>query len=175
MNHTVRVYPLEENPIPLWNEKQENDEWKKCAKHIDEADSFVLVVPEWNGMAPPGLKNIFLSAEDEFAHKPCLLVGVTAGLSGAYPLIEMRAGSFKNSRVCYIPEQVIIKNAMKFLKEDKPEDDIDKNIRERIVYALRILSEYAKALHQVRKAVLWTTMHSHRGCRMLRVGCITAS
>lgn len=150
MKESVEICTLKGNPIPLWEEKGSSEEWKKIGKKIDAADGFVIVVPEWNGSMPPGLKNLFVYADDEFAHKPCLLVGVTAGLSGVYPLIEMRIGSYKNSRICYLPEQIVIKNVMKFLKGDTPIDEIDKNIRDRITYCIRLLLEYTRALYQVR-------------------------
>ena len=149
----VELISLQENPVPLWEQDENpNEERKECMRVFENADGFIFVIPEWNGMAPPGLRNLFLCAEYEMAHKPCLLIGVTVGLSGAYPLIEMRACSYKNSRICYLPEQMVIKQVHKFLKTEKPQDEIDEMVRERITYCLSLLKEYTKALKGVRES-----------------------
>ena len=49
-----------------------------------------VVSPEWNGMVPSMLTNFFLlCSNNELAHKPGLLVGVSSGTGGSYPVAEL--------------------------------------------------------------------------------------
>ena len=60
--------------------------------------------------------------------------------------------SYKNSRLCYIPEHVIIRNVEKVLNENAADNnaDADAYFRERIEWSLNILKQYAIALKLVR-------------------------
>ncbi|MMZ70063.1 hypothetical protein D1872_330220 [compost metagenome] len=60
--------------------------------------------------------------------------------------------SYKNNRLCYIPEQVIVRNVESVLNDDPADNnpDADRYFRTRITWALGILREYAIALRQVR-------------------------
>ncbi len=40
---------------------------------LETADGFVVVSPEWNGMAAPALKNMFVYVRKTMAHKPATL------------------------------------------------------------------------------------------------------
>jgi hypothetical protein len=88
----------------------------------------------------------------ELAHKPALIVTVSSADGGAYPVAELRMSSYKNNRLCYIPEQVIVRNVESVLNDDaeKNNPDADSYFRERIAYALGILKEYSLALRAVR-------------------------
>lgn len=113
-----------------------------------------MVVPEWHGMASPAVKNVFVHAGlRELGHKPALLVGVSAGLGGAYPLSELRASSYKNCRVCYLPEQLIVRQVEAVMNGDSAASTEDLRIRERADWALAMLSHYAQALRSVRRQV----------------------
>lgn len=147
------------NPLPLWDQGVWDAEpkWQELLTPIKEqlasSDGFVVVSPEWHGQVPAGLKNFFLLfGKNELGHKPALIVSVSSGEGGAYPIAELRMSSYKNSRICYIPEHVIVRHVEKILN-DKPEDnDIrsDTYVRERIYWSLNILKEYAVALKLVR-------------------------
>lgn len=153
------LFSLSGNPLPLWDESiWEGDiAWKKrlepISKQLSSSDAFVVIAPEWHGQVPAGLKNFFLLwGKAELAHKPALIVGVSNGPGGAYPVAELRMSSYKNNRICYIPEQLIIRDVESVLNED-PDDnnpETDRYFRERTVYALRILASYGSALKQVR-------------------------
>ncbi len=153
------LYSLSDNPLPLWDESiwAGNPEWQSRLAPINEqlesSDAFVIVSPEWHGQAPAGLKNFFLLfGARQLGHKPAMLVGVSSGPGGAYPIAELRMSSYKNNRLCYIPEQIIVRNVESVLN-DNPGDnnpDEDTYFRERIPWALGILAEYAAALRQVR-------------------------
>ena len=84
------------------------------------------------------------------AHKPGLIVTVSSGLGGSYPVVELRTSSYKNTRICYIPDHVIVRNVGQVLKGDQPADEHDCSLRKRIEYSVRILLEYSKALQLVR-------------------------
>ena len=153
------LYALTDNPMPLWNESiWEGDPlWQKHLTPVSEqlkaSDAFVIVTPEWHGQAPAVLKNFFLMwGKGELAHKPALIVAVSSADGGAYPVAELRMSSYKNNRICYIPEQIIVRNVESVLNDDESENnpDADDYFRKRITYALKILGEYSTALKQVR-------------------------
>ncbi|MBI5041649.1 MAG: NAD(P)H-dependent oxidoreductase, partial [Gammaproteobacteria bacterium] len=123
------------------------------SQELSDSDAFVIVSPEWHGQVPAGLKNFFLLwGKGELAHKPALIVTVSSGDGGSYPVAELRMSSYKNNRICYIPEQVIVRNVEKVLNDDPAMNNeaADTYFRDRIRYALTLLKEYAAALHQVR-------------------------
>ena len=154
------LFSLSGNPLPLWDEGiWEGDEaWQDLLEPISaelaSSDGFIVIAPEWHGQVPAGLKNFFLLwGKGELAHKPALIVTVSSADGGAYPVAELRMSSYKNNRICYIPEQVIVRNVESVLN-DNPEDnnqDTDAYFRGRFSYALKQLTEYAIALKQVRK------------------------
>jgi len=111
------VYALADNPLPLWDQSlwEDNEEWNQrlapLRQQLSESDGFVIIVPEWHGQVPAGLKNFFLMfTRFELGHKPALIVAVSSGDGGAYPVSELRMSSYKNNRLCYIPEQLILRN-----------------------------------------------------------------
>lgn len=153
------LFLLEGNPLPLWDESiwEGDPEWQARLSPISEqlasSDGFVVIAPEWHGQVPAGLKNFFLMwGKGELAHKPALIVTVSSADGGAYPVAELRMSSYKNNRLCYIPEHVIVRNVESVLNDDpeKNNPDADGYFRERIAWALGILKEYAVALRDVR-------------------------
>ncbi len=114
------------------------------------ADGFIVVVPEWNGMAPPALKNLFIVCNKELAHKPALIVSVSAGMGGSYPIVELRMSSYKNSRICYLPDHAIVRHAEQMLNEAEPQNSDDTRIREKLVYLVKMLEVYAIAFQSIR-------------------------
>ncbi|TCK18054.1 NADPH-dependent FMN reductase [Thiogranum longum] len=155
------LFTLEGNPLPLWDESiwEGNPEWQArltpISTQLASSDGFVVIAPEWHGQVPAGLKNFFLMwGKGELAHKPALIVTVSSADGGAYPVAELRMSSYKNNRLCYIPEQVIVRNVESVLNDDpeKNNPDADGYFRERIAYALGVLKEYALALREVRSS-----------------------
>lgn len=156
---TQRIYMLElaTANIPFWDEGMWNGDekwkaiWNKHSQELTSCDAFVFVAPEYGGMVPPALKNIFLlCSNQELAHKPALIVGVSAGRSGSYPIVELRMSGYKNTRVCYLPDHLIVRDAEKIFLSDEPKDSFESDLRNRLDYFLRVLKEYAKALSSVR-------------------------
>lgn len=152
---------LAANPLPLWDQGvwDGDPKWQELLTPIKEqlasSDAFVVITPEWHGQVPAGLKNFFLLfGKNELGHKPALIVSVSSGDGGAYPVAELRMSSYKNSRICYIPEHVIVRHVEKVLNANSSDNDTrsDPYIRERLQWSLNILKQYAVALKQVRES-----------------------
>ncbi len=155
----THLISMTEKPYPLWDESiwDGDQDWKNLldpvSKELESSDGFVIIVPEYHGMAPAALKNFLLMHNRyQIGNKPALLVGVSSSDGGAYSVAEMRMNSTKNNRLCYIPEQLIIRNVESVLNEDEADNnaDADGYFKERISFALGILNQYSIALKQVR-------------------------
>ncbi len=158
---TVDTIDLAGNPLPLWDESVWQGDsqlaalWKPFRDRIRKADGFVIISPEWAGMVPPGLKNLLLFAgPKEVGHKPALIVAVSAARGGSYPVNELRTSGYKNSRLVYIPEHVLVQDVADVLAGETPTSDRDAWLRRRIEFADRLLLEYAKALAPIRSSGL---------------------
>ena len=81
-----------------------------------------------------------------------MLVSVSAGMGGSYPIAEMRASSYKNCHLNYVPDHVIVRDATKVLNGEIAEGVSDELTRGRITYSLAMLEQYAKALKMVRES-----------------------
>ncbi len=158
---TFYVLDLRNNPLPLWDESKwkpkgkVQTKWKPYSTKLKSCDAYVVISPEWAGMVPAGLKNIFLLCDKkELSHKPALIVTVSAGRGGAYPVSELRMSSYKNTQICYMPDHVIVRHVKDVLNDDR----IDKNnkndyyIKKRLIYSLGVLGVYAKAFKGIRKS-----------------------
>jgi NAD(P)H-dependent FMN reductase len=157
----VDTIDLAGNPLPLWDESVWQGDsqlavlWKPCRDAMRKADGFVIISPEWAGMVPPGLKNLLLFAgPKEVGHKPALIVAVSASKGGSYPVNELRTSGYKNNRLVYIPEHVLVQDVADVLVGETPTSERDAWLRRRIKFADRILLEYAKALAPIRSSGL---------------------
>ncbi len=162
----AETFSLEGNPLPFWDEGVWNADpgWEErlapLRALLRESDGFVIVSPEWHGQVPSGLKNLFLLVgKQEVGHKPALIVTVSSADGGAYPVAELRMSSYKNNRILYIPEQVIVRHVEKVLNPDPADNDPDADgyFRRRILWSLKVLRAYAEALGPVRESgVVWS-------------------
>lgn len=155
---SASVLSLAGNPLPLWDGEAAKPEsatgkvWPKMAEQLQAAQAFVVISPEWHGMVPAGLKNLFLhTSAKEVGHKPALIVTVSAGRGGTYPVAELRDFSVKNNRMLYIPEHIIVQGAGNVLNGPESAGADDTYIRGRITFALKQLLAYGRALEGVRK------------------------
>ncbi len=152
------VFSLAGNPLPMWDEGiwEGDEKWKAILTPISEqlssCDGFVIIAPEYHGQVPAALKNFFLMWKHELSHKPALIVGVSSADGGSYPVAELRMSSYKNNKLCYMPEHLIIRNVESVLNENKADnnEETDSYFRERIDWTLAQLIQYAIALKQVR-------------------------
>ncbi|WP_085718021.1 NADPH-dependent FMN reductase [Pseudomonas sp. B28(2017)] len=150
----IAVLDLGSDPLPLWPSEDSSDAWEKYSANLIQADALVVVAPEWNGMACPAIKNFFVYAtHKELGHKPALLVGVSAGVGGAYPLSELRASSYKNCRICYLPEQLIVRKVEQLFNPGPGANPKEDSIRARADWTLEILAEYATAMKNIRSRI----------------------
>lgn len=146
----------QEDYMPMLHEEVWGDVMGEPASKIQaklsDADGYVVVTPEWAGMAAPALKNFFLYVGKVMADKPALLVGVSSTRGGQYPTIELRATSHKNTRVVYIPEQLIVRNVEEVMNGPEPAADNkeDEFIQDRAHYDLGVLLAYTEAMRPIR-------------------------
>lgn len=155
----VDILDLANNPIPLWDEGvwQGEQKWVDLMTPIKEpfssSDAFVVIAPEYHGQVPSGLKNLFLLlSKHEVGHKPALITAVSSGDGGSYPVAELRMSSYKNNRICYIPDHLILRNIESILNKDESLNNArsDGYFKERIEWSLGLLKQYALALKLVR-------------------------
>lgn len=160
MNIDSWLFLLADNPLPLWDQSiwDGDDEWKArldpLKQQLTECDGFIVISPEWHGQVPAGLKNFFLMfSRFELGHKPALIAAVSSGDGGAYPVAELRMSSYKNNRLCYIPEQLVLRNVENILNDNTADNDAsaDEYFRARIDWTLEILRGYSEALAGMRE------------------------
>ncbi len=153
------IVDLKELELPLWSEDvSQKEDWKKSWDNLEpsliDADGFIFISPEYGGMASPLLKNFFLFCNKKhFAHKPALLVAVSASRGGAYPISELRSSGYKNNLICYLPEHLIIRNVATVLNEEDETkwSEEDRFIRNRIDYTLKLFTIYLNQFTILRK------------------------
>ena len=150
---------LADKSLPLWSTEKKKgngfwgENWHLISNNLNESDGFILVVPEYGGMATPAAKNIFLlCGNGEFAHKPGLIVSVSSGNGGAYPVAEMRMSSYKNTHIMWIPENIIIRNVEEF-DPGSHGKNIPDWLDERIDYVLKLFLAYASNMKPLREII----------------------
>ena len=161
INSKIKCYEIDvfELNIPLWtSEKKENlkfwdNDVKKISDDLALSDGFIFIVPEYGGMATPSAKNFFLVFNNgELFHKPGLIVSISSGSGGAYPVSELRSSSYKNTHIMWIPENIIIRNVEQF-NPGNHGTLIPNWIDERIKYSCNLLIKYAEYLKPIQKFI----------------------
>ena len=145
--------------LPLWSPDKKNGKgvwgqtWGSISDKLLQSDGFIFVVPEYGGMATPAAKNFFLlCGNGELSHKPGLIVSVSSGNGGAYPITELRSSSYKNTHIMWIPENIIIRNVDDF-NPGNHGDNIPEWLDDRIDYVLKLLLVYASNMKPLRKII----------------------
>jgi len=150
---------LGKTPLPLWDEGlfSQGEQWSALPAlkaQLDDSDAFVMIAPEWHGMVPAALKNFLLlwGAGSELSHKPALPCAVSAVDGGAYVITELRMSSYKNNRLCWLPENLIARQVKTICNEDESlnEEPQQKDFSARCEYTIDVLIAYANALRDVR-------------------------
>lgn len=151
------TFSLADNTLPLWNESFWRDEstwdpmWKNLSDQLRETDGLVLVAPEWAGMCPPALKNfLLLASKKELNHKPCLIVGISSGAGGTYPVSELRMSGSKNNGLVFLPDHLILRQVESLEFSDDEKSNESSHIQNRIDGTLEILVRYAQYLQNLR-------------------------
>jgi NAD(P)H-dependent FMN reductase len=155
----TNILDLGRTPMPLWNESmwsdtpQGFDDWLPVSKQLSQSDALVVVTPEWGGMVPPALTNFLLLCRTELVDKPGLIVSVSAGTGGSYPVAQLRMNSCKNTHLCYIPEHVIIREVRDLFNNfSQPASATEQFLTARLLHALALLEVYAHALLEVQNS-----------------------
>ena len=155
----TNILDLADAGLPLWSPEKKDgkgiwgETWNSISENLNNSDGFVLVVPEYGGMATPVAKNIFLlCGNGELAHKPGLIVSVSSGNGGAYPISELRSSSYKNTHIMWIPENIIIRNVEEF-NPGAHGKNIPEWLDNRIDYVLKLLLTYASNMKPIREIV----------------------
>lgn len=157
----VFLLDLGKTPLPLWDESKwqgggaVKEAFLPASKELSGCGAFVVITPDWSGMVPAALKNFFLLCDaGELAHKPALIIAVSSGMGGAYPVAELRMSSYKNTLINYIPDHMVIRSIEQLLNGESANPDVsgDQYVRDRLDYSLSMLNEYAKALVAVRSS-----------------------
>jgi NAD(P)H-dependent FMN reductase len=132
-----------------WDPASQTEALQRVSAACDAADALVFVVPEWGGMAPPVLKYVLQHLTDgQISHKPGMLIGISSGASGTYPIAELRAFGFKNSHLVLVPHHVIMRNINETQDSARGTEQMT-----RLSIALRELTIYADALAPVRQTL----------------------
>ena len=150
LNIDSSVLDLNNKKLPLYNATESGPWeliWNEISHLLNQSDGFIFISPEWDGMFSVGLHNMFHYVDKELADKPVLLVGVSSGRGGQYPLQQMRIMGYKNKRFVVIPESLHYDHIQENLIDNS---FINNHITERTDYALKVLIEYAKSLKLVR-------------------------
>ncbi|CCU73064.1 NADPH-dependent FMN reductase [Thalassolituus oleivorans] len=145
LNGEASIVDLNEADLPLWDGSAATATVVAVQNTLQQADGFIFVIPEWHGMAPAGLKNLLLWCNaSHLAHKPTLLVGVSASSGGAFVIAEMRGSGYKNSRLLYTPEHLLLRNVGTLWTGENSKSDT--YLHERAAFAIDQLQTYITAL-----------------------------
>ncbi len=158
--------------LPMWDGDDASkldlhSDWLAINEQLNTADALVLVTPEWGGTASPLLKNLLMMAEaSDTGHKPVLIVSVVDGISGAYPIAELRMNAFSNNKLVAIPDHLIIRNVEEILNDhDQESKEItrrDQSIRHRMGYSLHTLLHYSQAMKSLRQTLQNNVYHNEK-------------
>ncbi|WP_373086096.1 NADPH-dependent FMN reductase [Sneathiella sp.] len=154
---TPEVFSLRDIELPFWSEDRWqadsglNTLWKTQSDRLKTCNGFVVISPEWAGMAPPHLKNFLLMCDGgELAHKPAQLVSISSGTGGAYPVAELRMSGYKNNFLWWMPDHMILRHVATLFQVDPP-TELDVTLEVRLKYSLAFLVETAAAVTPVRE------------------------
>lgn len=150
------LLPTEVDLLNFKNEPKVQEAWAPIAAILEPSDGFVVVSPEWNGMAPPALMNFFAFASEStkpLAHKPGHMVTLSSASGGAYAAAQLRVFGPKNNHFFYTPELTIIRNCEKVFNSSQPEpgNNADEYLQTRALHGLKIFLDYAHALKTMRE------------------------
>nr|WP_246312160.1 NAD(P)H-dependent oxidoreductase [Aquabacterium terrae] len=150
-----QLLDLAQLDLPKWEDEAADHETlalNTLREAADSADALVIVVPEWGGMAPPALKAALLALTNgEVAHKPVLLIAVSAGIGGSYPIAELRASCTKNAHLVFIPDHLIVRHVEQQFPAHPGDKTADhQRLELRVKSSLSQLITYARALAPVR-------------------------
>ena len=141
-----------EDNVALVREKDE------FLSKLYRCDAIIFVVPEWGGMIPPALVNMFLLTANglPIGHKPAFAVGVSASGGGSNPISLLKAYTSKNSHVTWLPLHAIVQNVEQFLQSKWALNSSDKysQVQSRLHIGIQSLLIYSRQLVIVREELV---------------------
>lgn len=143
--------PFSVNPDDNYFGKHDAN-FHKISEKIEACDAFIVISPEWAGAVSPILKALLIFIGKPASYKPALLVGVSAGRGGSFPINELKSSGNKNNFLSFLPEYLIFRDVEQLFKSDKPRDKDEEYIRNRSDYAIKLLVEFTKAFQVIRKS-----------------------
>lgn len=148
------IMDLHELDLPPYDPDNEYKELDVLKDRLQNAEGYVLISPEWDGMVNHRIISLYHYIGQTMADKPVLAVGVSSTFHGGhYPVEQMRMMGPKNKHFVVIPEHLVVMNVKNVMNShDLEGDESDVFIKKRADYALATLVEYAKALKQVRSS-----------------------
>jgi NAD(P)H-dependent FMN reductase len=144
--HDLHALALSTDIEAVW----ESGAAKPAVERLEVSDAAVFVTPEWNGMPSAALLNFLHQIGTSLAHKPVLLVGISSGRNGAYPIAALRSLGYKNSKYLMIPEHLIFRSVTEMVRDGEPSGREDDFIRRRTDFALSVLMAYAEGMRAIR-------------------------
>lgn len=163
--HTTYLLDLATTELPYWDEGMWGAEgltatwekhWNPIKAELAKAEGYVVISPEYHGMVPSKLTNLFLlfGNGDLVAHKPALAISVSSGVGGTYPIAELRLNSGKNNRLTYLPEHLVVRGADNMFVENVKPEHAESNaiVSERLGWLLTMLGDYTSAFKAIRAA-----------------------
>jgi multimeric flavodoxin WrbA len=148
----TNIFDLSKLNLPMWDEDTDVSLLSEQKQQLADADAFVIVVPEWHGMVPPAVKNLFFLFSGVFRHKPAYLICVSSGTGGRYPLAEMRSSTYKNSFINYIPVNTIIDRVNTVISPEGEYIAEKEFVRKRVDEGVRLIQVYAEAFVSIRNS-----------------------
>lgn len=155
--NSVEFIDLFELQLPVYDDSGQS-EWEPVADRLNDADAFVLVCPEWNGSASPGMMNFLtytsVGKQKPLAHRPAVIVSVSSGAGGSYPISQLKAYGNKNNHPVFIPEHLRIRDVKKVLntKDADENNQVDVTLHTRMEHMINVLLAYAGKLGEIRAA-----------------------
>jgi hypothetical protein len=97
-----------DQPLALWDEGMWTNDpkwqqtWGPIAAELRSCEAYIIVTPEYAGMVPAALKNIFLfCSKQELSNKPALLVALIRFPNCAAPVIKTPSYVTYRSSWCF--------------------------------------------------------------------------
>lgn len=153
----VELIDLFKVALPVYDDSGQK-EWEVIKPRLENADAFVLITPEWDGSASPGIMNFLtftsVGKQKPLAHRPAIIVSVSSGAGGSYPIAQLKAFGNKNNHPVFIPEHLRFRTVKTILNGQEPENgnEVDKSMHERTEHSLKVLLAYAEKLSEIRQA-----------------------
>jgi len=173
--YTSTILDLSLYPFLLDNYGIERNDEELLVKNKDliltelyKSDAIIFIVPEWGGMIPPALVNLFLLSANGSAnglpmgHKPAFVTGISASDGGVYPISLLKGYTAKNTHITWVPLHAVIKNVDLFLDHDWSPESSNRysQIQSRLLVGIKSLIIYAHKLKDVRKELVeLSTLH----------------